>query len=81
MTDLDATRTFIKVILDLSENGYVSDHGDLLLRLATEALGVLDRHSTDNTEEPQRCPAPGCYERGERLPCPEVQTVIRAWTP
>ena len=49
---------------------------DLLFRLATEALAVLDRHGVYHDGERIR----SCL-CGERLPCPEVQAVIRAWTP
>ena len=62
---------------DDEENRYLAAASpDLLLRLATEALAVLDRHGVYHDGERIR----SCL-CGERLPCPEVQAVIRAWTP
>ena len=51
---------------------------DLMLRLVTEAEGVLDRHQrrTPTWEGDQLCG--GCMNVS---PCPEVEAVVRAWTP
>ena len=46
---------------------------DLLLRVAREALDVLNRHAYGNWND---C----VYECGS-WPCPEVTSVLRAWQP
>ena len=48
---------------------------DLLLRLVTEAEGVLDRHRWTTTWSKRWCAE--CWW----APCPEVQAVLRAWAP
>ena len=53
---------------------------DLLLRVAREALGVLDRHFPASA--PAYCGE--CESEDSQpvdWPCPEVESVLRAWQP
>ena len=55
---------------------------DLLLRVAQEALGVLDRHhdgAEDNSYDKGLCAAHKLNPPS--WPCPEVTSVLRAWQP
>ena len=51
---------------------------DLLLRVAREALGTLDRHAM---RENGMCDVCWTWTVTDAWPCPEVASVLRAWQP